>query len=118
MDVRSQLNGGNALLVAGNKVHGDEPLAKGNLRVLEDGSDGDGEVRLAMVAVESSVGAARTVMMSAEGADNILLVPTGLEDCPAAFVLGVEVLGEFEYGIEVRKVNHKPKFECIYIIIP
>ena len=118
MDVRSQLNGGNALLVAGNEVHGDEPLAKGNLRVLEDGSDGDGEVRLAMVAVESSVGTAHTVMMSAEGADNILLVPTGLEDCPAAFVLGVEVLGEFEYGIEARKVNHKPKFECIYIIIP
>lgn len=56
-------------------------------------------------------------MMSAEGADNILLVPTGLEDCPTAFVLGVELLGEFEYGIEARKVNHKPKFECIYILI-
>ena len=51
MNVRSQLNGGNAFLLAGNEVHGDEPLAKGNLRVFEDGSDGDGEVRLAMVAV-------------------------------------------------------------------
>ena len=118
MDVHSQLNGGNALLVAGDEVHRNEPLAKGNLRILEDSSDGDGEVRLAMVAVVSSVGTAYAVMMSAERADNILLVPTGLEDCPAALVLGVEVLGEFEYGIESRKVNHKSKFEGIYIIIP
>ena len=100
MDVRSQLNGGNALLVAGNEVHRNEPLAEGNLRVLEDGSDGDGEIRLAMVAVEPTVSTAYAVMMSAEWADNILLVPTGLEDSPAALVLGVEVLGEFEYGIE------------------
>ena len=93
--------------MATDEVHGDEPLAEGNLRVLEDGSDGDGEVRLAMVAVEPSVGTAHTVMMSAEGADNILLVPTGLEDSLAALVLGVEVRSEFVYAIELAEVNHK-----------
>lgn len=39
MDIGSQLNGRDALLVAGDKVHRNEPLGKGNLRILEDGSN-------------------------------------------------------------------------------
>lgn len=110
-NVRSQLNRGNTLLVAGDKVHSEEPLAEGNLRVLKDSSDSDGEVRLAVVAVESSVGTAHAVVVSAERANHIVLVPTGLKDSLTALVLGGEVVRQFKYGIETAEVNHISKFK-------
>ena len=106
-DIRSQLNGGNTFLVAGDKVHSEKPLDKRNLGILEDSTDGNGEVRLAVAAMESSVSTADAMVLSAERADNVILVPTGLEDSLAALVLGVEVRSEFVYAVELAEVNHK-----------
>ena len=116
-NVRSQLNGRNALLVATDEVHSEEPLAKRNLRVLKDGSDGDGEVRLAVTAMEPSVSTAHAMVVSAMGANHIFLVPTGLKDSLTALFLGGEVSGEFKYGVEAVEVNHNPKFLVIITII-
>ena len=110
-NVRSQLNGGNDLLVATDKVHSKEPLAEGNLRVLKDSFDRDGEDRLAVVAVESSVGTAHAVVVSAVGANHIVLVPTGLNDSLTALVLGGEVVRQFKYGVETGEINHLSKFK-------
>ena len=90
-DIRSQLNGGYTLLVAGNKVHCKKPLYKRNLGVLKDSTYGNGEIRLAVAAMESAIGTAHAMVLPAKGADNVILVPTGLEDSLAALVLGVEV---------------------------
>lgn len=114
-NVRSQLNGRNALLVATDEVHSEEPLAKRNLRVFKDGSHGDGEVRLAVTAMESSVSTAHAMVVSAMGANHIVLVSTGLKNSLTALFLGGEVGGEFKYGVEAVEVNHKSKFLVITI---
>ena len=69
--------------------------------------NGNGEISLAVAAMESSVSTADAMVLSAERADNVILVPTGLEDSLAALVLGVEVRSEFVYAIELAEVNHK-----------
>ena len=93
--------------MAGDKVHCKKPLDKWNLGVLKDSSNGNGEVRLAVVAMETSVSTAYAMVLSAERANSVILVPTGLEDSLAALVLGVEVRGEFVYAVELAEVNHK-----------
>lgn len=45
-------------------------------------------------------------MMSAVGADQIILGPMGVADCAAAALLGAEVVGECENGVEVFEINH------------
>ena len=107
MNISSQLNRGNAFLVAGDKVHCKKPLYKRNLGILKDGSYGYREVRLTVAAMESPVSTTYAVMLSAERADNVILVPTGLEYCLAALVFGVEVRSEFVYAVELAEVNHK-----------
>lgn len=106
-DIRSQLHRGYTFLVAGDKIHGEEPLDKRNLGILEDSTYGDGEVRLAVAAMESSVSTADTMVLPAERTDNVILIPTGFEDSLAALVLGVKVRSEFVYAIELTEVNHK-----------
>lgn len=106
-DIRSQLNGGNAFLVAGDKIHGEKPLHKRNLGILEDSTYGNGEVRLAVAAMESSVSTADAMVLPAERTYNVILVPTGLKDSLATLVLGVEVRSEFVYAVELAEVNHK-----------
>ena len=81
------------------------------LVLLIDSPDRDGEVRLAVVAVESSVGTAHAVVVSAERANHIILVPAGLKDSLTALVLGGEVGGKFKYGVETAEVNHISKFK-------
>lgn len=93
--------------MARNKVHCKEPLDERNLGILEDSTNGNGKVRLAVAAMESSVSTAYAVMLPAEGADNVILAPTGFEDSLAALVLGVEVRSEFVDAIEMTEVNHK-----------
>ena len=107
MNVRSQLNGRDSLLVAGDKVHGNEPLAKGYLRVLEDCADKDGEILTAVRTTEGTILTSIAMVFSTERTDNILLVPTGLEDSLAAFFFSGKVVCEFEYGVESAEVNHK-----------
>lgn len=106
-DICSQLNRRDTFLVAGDKVHSKKPLDKRNLGILEDSAYGDGEVRLAVAAMESSVSTADAMVLPAERADNVILVPTGLEDSLAALILGVEVRSEFVYTVELAEVNHK-----------
>ena len=101
-----------------DKIHGDEPLAKGNLRILEDSTHKDGEIGLAVIAMEPTIGAAHAMMMTAEGANHTLLVPTRFEDGLAALFLGGEVVCQFEDGVESAEVNHKAqvsRFLCSYI---
>lgn len=106
--------------MARDKVHGEEPLGKRNLGILEDSAYGDGEIRLALAAMKSAVSTAGAVVLPAERADDVILVPTGLKDSLAAPVLGVEVRCEFVYAIELSEVNHKSQDYCssyIYTII-
>ena len=73
---------------------------------------------LAVTAMEPSIGTANSMMMTAEGANHILLVPTRFEDGLAALFLGGEVVGQFEDGVESAEVNHKAqvsRFLCSYI---
>lgn len=106
-NIRSKLYGRDTFLVAGDKVHSEKPLDKRNLCVFEDSTNGNGEISLAVAAMESSVSTADAMVLSAERTDNVILVPTGLEDSLAALVLGVEVRSEFVYAIELAEVNHK-----------
>ena len=81
---------------------------------------GDGEIRLALAAMKSAVSTAGAVVLPAERADDVILVPTGLEDSLAALILGVEVRCKFVYAIELSEVNHKSQDYCssyIYTII-
>ena len=107
MNVTAELARGNALLVAADEIHRNEPLAKANLRVLKDGSDGHGEVLTALVATVTTVLALYAVMTATVGANNVTLLPTGVTDGTLATVLGGKELGEFKYGIESAEVNHK-----------
>ena len=50
INVAAQLNRGNALLVARDKVHSNEPLAKRNLGIFKDSTDSYGEVLTAVWA--------------------------------------------------------------------
>lgn len=119
IDVRSQLNGGDTLLVARDKVHRNEPLAEGNLRVLKDSSHKHGEIGLAVTAMETAIGSNGAMVLTAERADNIFLLPTGFVDGLTAFLLGGEVIGQFKDAIEASEVNHKTQVSrCFYIIIP
>ena len=60
-----------------------------------------------MGATEGTVLAGVAMVLTAEGANHILPVPTGLKDSLSALVLGGEVVGEFKYGVEAGEVNHK-----------
>ncbi len=44
--------------------------------VFKDSTYGNGKVRLAMAAMKSAIGTAHTMMLPAERADNIVLVPS------------------------------------------
>lgn len=113
MDISGQLNGRNALLVAGDKVHRNEPLGKGNLRVLEDGSNEDGEILFAVRATEGTVLAGIAMMLTAEGANNIVLLPTGVTDGTDATLFGGEESRQFDNGVETREVNHKAQVQVV-----
>jgi hypothetical protein len=107
MDVRSKLYGRDSFFVAGDKVHGNEPLTEGYLRVLEDSTNKDGEILTAVRTAEGTILTSIAMVFSTERTDNILLVPTGLKDSLATLVLSGKVVGEFEYGIKSAEVNHK-----------
>jgi uncharacterized protein (UPF0264 family) len=107
MDVVCQLNGRDALLVAADKVHGDEPLAEGYLRILKDSTDGDGEILAAVRATKRTILAVMAMMLTAERADHIVLIPTGLKDGLTAFDFRIKVGCQFKDGVETSEVNHK-----------
>lgn len=67
-----------------------------------------------MAAMVTSIGAARTMMLTAERADDIMLVPTRFKDGFAAFSLRVEIGGKFVDAIETAEVNHKSQVFVTY----
>lgn len=107
VDITAQLRRGNTLLVRRDEIHRNEPLAEGYLGVFKDGSHKDGEVRLAVTAMETTIGTAYAMVLTAERTYDILLVPTGFKDGLAAFLLGREVIGQFEDRVESSEINHK-----------
>lgn len=106
-NITAQLHRGNALLVAADEIHRNEPLAEGNLGVLKDGSDKDGEIRLAMGAMEATIGTGGAMVLTAERANHIGLLPTGLKDSLAAFGFRIKVIGKVKDVVEAAEVNHK-----------
>ena len=90
-----------------DKIHRNEPFTKTDFGVLEDSPYQDGEVLSTFGTTEQSVLADITVVSSAIRTDNIVFLPTRIEDCLPAFGLAIEVVGEGEYGVESSKVYHK-----------
>ena len=105
-EVTAQLMGGNALLVGRNQVHRDEPFPEGNLGVLKDGSDRDGEILPAFRATICTVLSRVAMMPTAEGADNVILLPAGVTDGTFTPFLGAEEGGQLKDGIEAGEINH------------
>ena len=75
-DIRSQLNGGYTLLMAGDKVHCKKPFDKRNLCVFKDSTYSNGEVSLAVTAMESAISTAHAMMLPAERTNHIVLAPS------------------------------------------
>lgn len=67
-----------------------------------------------MAAMVTTIGAVRTMMLTAERADDIMLVPTRFKYGLAAFCLRVEVGGQFVDAIETAEVNHKSQVFVTY----
>ena len=90
-----------------NQVHRDEPFPEGNLGVLKDGTDRDGEILPAFRATIRTVLSGVAMMPTAEGADNVILLPTGVADGTFTPFLGAEESGQLEDGIEAGEINHR-----------
>lgn len=117
--VTCQLARGYALLVGRYEVHRNEPLAERYLSVLEDSAHQYRKISFATRAVESAVGTTDAMVLTAERANNVLLVPPGVEDSLAALIFGVEVVGEVKDIVEALEVNHKSqvlRFLFIYTL--
>lgn len=104
--VTGELVRGNTLLVRGNEVHGYKPLAEGQVTALKDSADLAREIVLALVATETTISALGAVMLTADGADNIVT--------PTCFGKGVDT------GLLVAEVtddrNKALKLSEIYVI--
>ena len=97
-----------------DEIHRNKPLAKTDFRVLEDCAHKNREVLSALWAAERTILAGVAVVPATERTDNIVLIPTGIEDSLLAFGLAIEVVGEGEYGVESGEVNHKT---CIFGVL-
>lgn len=106
-EVTAQLMGGNALFVAGDEVHRDEPFPEGNLGVLKDGTDRDGEILPAFRATVCTVLPGPAMVPTAEGADDVILLPAGVADGSFTPFLGAEEGGQLKDGIEAGEINHR-----------
>ena len=118
INVAAQLTGGNALLVAADKVHSHKPLLQRQFRILKDSPDKAGKTLMAMGALELivSVAALIDVDATAERAHN-RLAPTLLGDEIAASLVAVEVVDEGDKGVEVFKCkSHSLRY--FYLLIP
>lgn len=118
INVTAQLTGGNAILVAADKVHSHKPLLQRQFGVLKDGSHKAGEALVAMGTLELIVPVTAFVDMgaSAERA-NYHLAPTLFGDEITATLVVIEMLDEGDKGIEVFKCkSHSSRY--FYLLIP
>ena len=76
MDVAAQLMGGNALLMAADKVHGHKPLDEREFGVLKDCTDKAGEVTVTPRAVKATILGHPAQMLATIGTDHIAVTPT------------------------------------------
>ena len=97
-----------------DEIHRNEPLAKADFSVLEDSAYQYREVLSALWATERTILADVAMVPATERADDIVFIPTGIEDSLPAFGLAVEVVREGEYGVESGEVNHKT---CIFGVL-
>ena len=97
-----------------DEIHRNEPLAKTDFSILEDCSNQYREVLSTLWAAERTILAGVAVVSATERANDIVLIPTGIEDSLLAFGLAVEVVGKGEYGVESGEVNHKT---CIFGVL-
>ena len=118
INVAAQLTGGNALLVAADKVHSHKPLLQRQLGILKDGSHKAGETLVAMGALELIVTVTALIYMGATAERaHYNLAPTLLGDEVTATLVTVEMVDEGDKGVEVFKCkSHSSRY--FYLLIP
>ena len=99
--------------MAGDKVHCKEPFAEAYLRVLKYSSDGNRKVFATFIATEGTILAGFAVVLAAERANDIVLIPPRIKDGLLAFILGIKVGREFKNTVKVVEVNHNSKFKVV-----
>jgi hypothetical protein len=97
--------GGNTLLMAADKVHGNEPLNQRQFGVLEDSTHETRKVLEAVVATEATIATLAAMVCAAVGANHVAVAPTRIDDCLLAFLLGIEIGGERNDVVESAKVH-------------
>lgn len=95
---------GDTLLVRGNEIEGDEPLAEGHITPLEDGADSGREVMLAFVAAVASVNSLGAMVLTAVGANHVI-APTRLSESVLAGVFIVEVVDYRYEAVEIAEIH-------------
>lgn len=118
INVAAQLTGGNALLMAADKVHSHKPLLQRQFGVLKDGSDKAGETFVAMGTLELIVPVTALIDMGtpAERA-HYRLTPTLLGNEITATLVIVKMIGKGDKGVEMFKCkSHSSRY--FYLLIP
>ena len=118
INVTAQLTGGNAFLVAADKIHSHKPLLQWKFSVLKYSPDEAGETLVAMGTLELIVTVTALVDMGAatERAYN-RLAPTLLGDEVTATLVIIEMIDEGDKGIEVFKCKFHMSISLSYSII-
>ena len=118
INVAAQLTGGNALLMAADKVHSHKPLLQRQFGVLKDGSDKAGETLVAVSTLELIVPITTFVDMGASAErTHYHLSPTLLGDEIAATLIIVKMIDKGDKGVEMFKCkSHSPRY--FYLLIP
>jgi hypothetical protein len=118
INVTAQLTGGNAFLVAADKIHSHKPLLQWKFSVLKDGSHKAGETLMAMGTLELIVPIAALIDMgaSAERAYYHLAPTLFCDEITATFVV-VEMIDEGDKGVEMfKRKSHSSRY--FYLFIP
>lgn len=70
---------------------------------------------MATVATVSPVLAFYAMVLATVGANNFVLIPTGITDNPTALILCIKVVGKFKNAIDPAEVYHVAQvFQYIY----
>jgi hypothetical protein len=118
INVTAQLTGGNALLVAADKVYSHKPLLQRQFGVLKDGSHKAGEALVTMGILELIVTVTALIDMGATAERaHYHVAPTLLGNEITATLVVIEMVDEGDKGIEVFKCkSHSSRY--FYLLIP
>lgn len=92
--------------MAANQVHGNEPLEKFHLRILEYRAHKTGEVPSALPATESSVLSLTAVVSAAVWAYDVSVQPSAVYDGVSALFLRIEVHCQGNEVVELAEIYH------------